>query len=343
MLHTEIGKQLSGLSQAAKLATMIGGDAIFLPICFLAATALRLGSLDSALNTALTVQLGLGLLTLPVLGYAGLYRTVVRYIDIRVVVRSCLALAAVVLLMYLLALALDINVIPRAALLIYWFVAFTYVITSRFIARALLRQGLRRAGRPRLRTAIYGAGDAGAQLAQTMQFSLEYKAVCFLDDRTDLHRKTVAGLTVYPPDALQDAIYQHDVDQIVVAIPSATAAQKRRLIETLDPAGLPVKILPGLVELVDGYASVSDIRDLDVADLLGRDPVMPCVGGRGVAHVHAGFGVRHQHHPARCAADLLVCCLHLCHHIPFHRARAASPGLAPRRPPAPAHRHLRRR
>ena len=57
------------------------------------------------------------------------------------------------------------HVIPRSALLIFWFVAFTYVVTSRFIARALLRQGMRRAGPPRRRTAIYGAGDAGVQLA----------------------------------------------------------------------------------------------------------------------------------------------------------------------------------
>ena len=275
MLSNSIGRRLANLPARGKLILMIGGDAVFLPLCLLASMALRLGSLDQALRTAPLVQLTLGLLTLPVLGYAGLYRTVVRYIDIRVVVRSCLSLAAAVLIMYGLALALDVHIIPRAALLMYWFVAFTYVITSRFIARSLLRQGLRRAGRPRLRTAIYGAGDAGAQLAQTMQFSLEYKAVCFLDDRGELHRKTVAGLKVYPPSALKDAIYRHDVDQVVVAIPSATAAQKRRLIETLEPVGLPVKILPGLVELVDGSASVADIRDLDAADLLGRDPVLP--------------------------------------------------------------------
>ena len=275
MLSNSIGKRLAGLPPRGKLAVMIGSDAVFLPLCLLASLAMRLGSLEQALATAPLIQLALGLLTLPVLGYAGLYRTVVRYIDIRVIVRACLSLAAVVLIMYALALVLDVRIIPRAALLVYWFVAFTYVITSRFMARALLRQGLRRAGRPRLRTAIYGAGDAGAQLAQTMQFSLEYKAVCFLDDSATLHRKTVAGLKVYPPSALRDAIYQHDVDQVVVAIPSATVAQKRRLIETLEPAGLPVKILPGLVELVDGQASVADIRELDVADLLGRDPVMP--------------------------------------------------------------------
>ena len=67
-------------------------------------------------------------------------------------------------------------VIPRSSLLIFWFVAFTYVITSRFIARTLLRRGQARGAAARLRTAIYGAGEAGVQLAQTMQFSPEYKA-----------------------------------------------------------------------------------------------------------------------------------------------------------------------
>ena len=275
MLYTNIGRRLASLSPRKKLAVMIGGDALFLPLCVIASVALRLGSLDGALQTGLEMQCILGLLALPVLGLAGLYRTVVRYIDLRVLVASSLALAAVALGMFGLAHALNVILIPRSSLLIFWFVAFTYVITSRFIARALLRQGLRRAGRPRLRTAIYGAGDAGVQLAQTMQFSPEYKAVCFLDDEPVLHHKTVAGLTVYPPASLDRAIFRHDVAQIVLAIPSATTAQKRELIARVEHAGLPVKILPGLVDLVKGSITVSDLREVDVADLLGRDPVRP--------------------------------------------------------------------
>jgi FlaA1/EpsC-like NDP-sugar epimerase len=254
---------------------MIGADAVFLPLCVVASVALRLGSLNAAFQTELHLQFALGLLALPVLGMAGLYRTVVRYIDLRVLVASSLALAAVALVMYGLAHTVNVLIIPRSSLLIFWFVAFTYVITSRFIARALLRQGLRRAGRPRLRTAIYGAGDAGVQLAQTMQFSPDYRAVCFLDDDRVLHHKIVAGLKVYPPALLDRAIFRHDVAQIVLAIPSATTAQKRELIKRVEHCGLPVKILPGLVDLVSGSVTVSDLRELDVADLLGRDPVAP--------------------------------------------------------------------
>ena len=275
MMLVDIGQRLSALSPRTKLAVMIGADALFLPLFLFAAIMMRLGSFEAAANTAPLVLLAIGWLTLPILGMAGLYRTVVRYIDLRVIAASSLALAAVVLVMFGLALAFEVHWIPRSALLIYWFIAFTYVITSRFIARVLLRQGLGRVGRPRVRTAIYGAGDAGAQLAQTMQLSADYQAVCFLDDRSVLHGKTVAGFRVYPPSALQEAIFRHDVALIVLAIPSAKTAQRRELISRVEHAGLPVKILPSLSNMVNGQASVSDIREVDVADLLGRDPVPP--------------------------------------------------------------------
>ena len=264
---------LSMLSPRAKFAIMIGGDAVFLPLCMLLAVAFRLGSIEAALATAPLAQIGLGLLTLPALGVAGLYRTVVRYIDLSVLVASSAALATIVLAASVGSWLLHLTLLPRSALPIFWFVAFAYVVTSRFIVRALLRRGMKQAGRHRLRNAIYGAGGAGAQLAQAMQISPDHSAVCFLDDRLDLQGKIVAGLPVYAPAALGDAIFRHDVEQIVVAIPSAGSAQKRRLIERVEGAGLPVKILPGLFDLVDGKAGLGDIREVDVADLLGRDQV----------------------------------------------------------------------
>jgi len=275
MKRAQFVRKVASLSPKKKLLLMVGGDAVFLPLCVVVAVGLRLGSFVEALHTALMVQVALGLLTLPVLGVARLYRTVLRYIDLRVVVASSAALGAVVLTVFVLALAFDVHILPRSALLIYWFIAFAYVISSRFLVRAMLRKAFKRGGNPRVRTAIYGAGDAGAQLALSMQVSPEYEAVCFLDDRGELHRKSVAGLRVYAASELQAAIFRHDVAQIVVAIPSANKAQKRELISRLESAGLPVKILPGLVDLVSGNATLSDLREVEVTDLLGRDAVPP--------------------------------------------------------------------
>ena len=264
------------MTSTRKLAIMIGGDAIFLPVCMIAAVGVRLGSLQQALQNELGLQILIGLLTLPVLGAAGLYRTVVRYIDLRVLFASSASLAVVVLAMFGLAMAFDVHLLPRSSLLMYWFVAFTYVVISRFMARSLLLQGFKRSNRSRVRTAIYGAGEAGAQLAHTMQVSREYQAVCFLDDRLSLHNKSIAGLRVHAPSQLHELIDRLDISQVVVAIPSATRAQKRELLARLQPTGLPIKILPGLVDLVKhGHVAESDLREVEVSDLLGRDPVPP--------------------------------------------------------------------
>ncbi len=275
MAPTPLGKRLADLPPRAKLALMIGSDAVFLPLCVFAAVALRLGSPEQALDYALPAQVLLGLLTLPVLGLAGLYRAVVRYIDVRVLVMAGGALAAAVLLIYLAALLLSASPIPRASVLIYWFIAFTYVVSSRFLARALLRRGLGRAGPVRRRTAIYGAGAGGVQLALAMRFSHEYDPVCFIDDQPQLQHKTVAGLRVYGPAAIADAAYRHDVEQIVVAIPSLGTARRRELMRRVEHTGLPVRILRNVVDLEKGQATLADIREVDVADMLGRDPVPP--------------------------------------------------------------------
>jgi len=273
-----LARRLAQLSPRAKIWVMVGGDAVMLPLCMIAAVTLRLGDLDLAANTSLGLQVLMAWVTLPVLGAAGLYRTVVRYIDLRVLASASIALGIEVLLFYGVALMLNFSAFPRSALLIFWFIAFAYVVTSRFVARSLLRRSLKQGVRPRLRTAIYGAGDAGAQLAQAMRFSTEYNPVCFIDDSLLLQRKSVVGLRVYTPDALAEAAVRHAVDQIVVAIPSASAAAKRKLIERVEATGLPVKILPGLFDMVDGRAGVADIREVDVADLLGRDQVTPDTG-----------------------------------------------------------------
>ena len=274
-MKNRIIKRFLALPSRAKVILMVGGDAIFLPACMVLAVSMRLGSLPMALDTALPVQIGLAWLAIPALGVAGLYRTVVRYIDLRVLLAASVALAVAVLFTYGLAYAAAFKMLPRSSLISFWFVAFVYVVTSRFLVRAMLHRSINHGARSRVITAIYGAGDAGVQLARAMQYSNEYRPVCFFDDRRELHHKSVSALPVYPPDAIAEVIERHDVAEIVIAIPSATVEEKRKLMERLAPMGLPVKILPGLTEWVAGSAGVADIRDLDVADLLGRDPVPP--------------------------------------------------------------------
>ena len=108
----------------------------------------------------------------------------------RVLTIASSALAVVVLLLFVGAVVLWVDQLPRWARLAYSLATVACVVTTIFVVRTRLRLSPRLGLRPRLRTAIYGAGDAGVQLAQTMQLSPEYKAVCFLDDDPNLHHKT---------------------------------------------------------------------------------------------------------------------------------------------------------
>ncbi len=270
-----LGRRMALLSPSNKLVLSLVADGIFLPICAFLAMALGPSSLAGAMDLDPRGYLLAGLGTLLILYVGGLYRSVVRFIDLNSVATTSVALAGVVLLLYWTAKSTEFNAIPASSLLSYWFVAFTYLLTSRVAARALLQSGMKRPGRARRRTMIYGAGNAGVELTHAMSLSLDYQAMCFIDDATNLRHRIVAGLKVYGPEELKLAAERHDIEQIVVAMPSAPVSTKRALISRIEALGLPVKILPSLAELVAGHASVSDIRDIDVSDLLGRDPVPP--------------------------------------------------------------------
>lgn len=276
MTTSRLGRLMASLSGRGKLALSYFADGLFLPICALLAVAMGPLSLRGALEEINpSVYLFTGLATIAILTLTGLYRSVVRFIDFKSVALTSLALAVAVTALYVLAKLVGFVALPAASIISYWFVAFAYLLTSRLLARTLLQSGLKRAGRPRRNTLIYGAGNAGVELARAMHLSLDYQALCFVDDSSSLWGRVVAGLKVFSPEQMEQAIGRYNIEQIVVAVPSAVASERRALITRVEAFGLPVKMLPGLTQLVAGHASVSDIRDIDVSDLLGRDPVPP--------------------------------------------------------------------
>jgi FlaA1/EpsC-like NDP-sugar epimerase len=272
---SSLGRSLTQLAPKKKLALLLGTDGVLLPLC--ACVALLLSNYGAAdINLA---DIGLFLLvsttTQVVLYFTGLYRSVVRFIDLRAVTRTAFGLVVNVLLLQALVLILSPPGIPMTAPAIYWFVAFTYLMTTRFYGRSLLLSGLKKGGQARRKTLIFGAGNAGVQLARAMFVSPEYQATCFIDDNPNLRKKIVTGLPVFGPEDLPAVVSRYEIEQIVVAMPSAPLSARRALIKRLETIGVPVKTLPGLVDLVDGEAPISAIRDVDVSDLLGRDPVPP--------------------------------------------------------------------
>ncbi len=169
--------------------------------------------------------------------------------------------------------------IPRSVLLIDW-VLHGYMLAGVWLAYRLTFERLRqfRRVRPRgdRRILIVGAGEAGNLLAREMlRFPTGYRPVAFVDDERSQHGRSVQGVRVVGTTERLPEIAQHyDADEIVLAIPSAGPADLRRIVEHCERTGLPFRVLPGISEVLAGNIRLSQLREVRIEDLLGREPVV---------------------------------------------------------------------
>lgn len=125
------------------------------------------------------------------------------------------------------------------------------------------------------RIAIFGAGRAGVQVAKALQESPEYNPVAYFDDARDKAGTSIMGIRVFAPAEISRIIERKRVDQIVLCIPSASKIRRAQIIESLMELNVEVKTLPGVDQLMTNEINLSDIREVDITELLGRDPVPP--------------------------------------------------------------------
>lgn len=289
---------LERLPRRGKRLVMLGADLVMLPLALWASVALRLGQPFPELAGVWWVFVLLPALSVPIFNALGLYRAVVRYMGpqavfavLKGVSLSALILAAVVLLKGY------PQVVPRSSLILYWLIALVGVAGTRFIARAYF-QAVARMGQSRERVVIYGAGAAGAQLAETLANGPLYEPVAFVDDDGGLYKSVVNGIKVYKPKALADLIPRLEVTQVLLAIPSMTRARRREIISRLESLHIPVKTVPPVADLIAGKGRLEEVREVQIEDLLGRDPVQPnqqlldaCVRGKAVLVTGAGGSI----------------------------------------------------
>jgi FlaA1/EpsC-like NDP-sugar epimerase len=289
--------RLASINRLVKILMMVSADLIALPLCFMVAMLLRVGSVDFMLRYGLAPNILISLITVPVFAMTGLYGAVLRFIDHCLLTAAGIGLALVVALTFLLSSFFNYKSLPHSALMIYGFVAFAYVVSSRLVLRRLLRQV--HGGRAETRlVAIYGAGEAGAKLAIAMRVSGAYRVACFFDDNPALSGRSVAGLKVLPPERCAPVVRERGIGLIVIAAPSATASQRRDMMARVQRARIPVKILGSLVELADEEISTQSIREIKIDDLLGREPIRPrpelfakCVQGKNILVTGAGGSI----------------------------------------------------
>jgi FlaA1/EpsC-like NDP-sugar epimerase len=276
---------------------MVGTDLVMIPAAFYSAMSLRLGSLEHLDVTGIWPYFAVLLTALPVFVRLGLYRAVVRYIGGRAILAVLAGVTLSTLLMLALNLVLEPRAIPFTALVIYWALALIYVAGSRSLVRQLFfSYGLK--VRAPEQVAIYGAGEAGARLSALLRGGAEFEPVAFIDDKRAMQGSHINGVTVFGPGALPKLIRDHAVNRVLLALPTAPRRRRQEILASLEPLGIRVQSVPEMLDVISGRARIDDLHDVDVTDLLGRDPVAPdpalfksCVEGKSVMVTGAGGSI----------------------------------------------------
>ena len=265
-------KYLSGLNRRTKVALQLVLDAASIVLSFLGAMLFRLEHTDFLSKPEVWTAIFIALVaTLAAFRFFGLYRTLVRYVTgkILIIVGKGAVVAAVVL--YTAGIAVDAN-LPRSVPIIFAVFVFLSVGGVRFIARTYFRNSSRWSKRPVI---IYGAGEAGPQLLNSLFHGRDYVPVALIDDDTSLHNLAVGGLSVCAPDQIPRLVRETGAQIILLALPSVSRARRREIVDDLEDLQLKIMTVPTLSEIVSGKAKISELRTVSAEDLLGRDPVAP--------------------------------------------------------------------
>lgn len=290
-------RKLLSMPRRQKQAIAVLTDLVLLYAAFWTALALRFETWSPDLATYGWQMAAAPLLAIPIFVRLGLYRAVVRFMEERVVFVVAGGVTLSVLLLAALIALTHSPALSRGVLAIYWLLAVVYVGGTRFLARSYFLHAERQRA-PRKRIAIYGAGSAGTQLAYALRAGKEYAPVLFFDDNPALLNTEVAGLRVHAPRELERLVAAREIDELLLAMPSASRARRREIIDRLEPVRCKVKLVPGMADIVSGNVTLDAIREVEIEDLLGRDAVAPdaqllarCVTGKVVMVSGAGGSI----------------------------------------------------
>jgi FlaA1/EpsC-like NDP-sugar epimerase len=292
-----VAERLIGLSRWTKRAIAVCGDAIAIPLALWAALVLKFDVLNPPAARDVAPFLIALVSTLLVFSALGLYRAVVRFMGAKsmLTIVTGVTLAVLILAVYD-RLGDGPPTLPASALAIFWALALLYALGSRFFVRYLFSRT--RNGSPPARVAIYGAGDAGARLSSVLIGGPHFEPVVFIDDKRALQGSQINGLKVHSPRELPTLIRTHGIERILLAMPSSSRRRRREILASLESLGVHVQSLPDLSDIISGKASIDELNEVDVGDLLGRDPVPPnpqllesCVRGKCVMVTGAGGSI----------------------------------------------------
>jgi FlaA1/EpsC-like NDP-sugar epimerase len=244
---------------------------VWLAICFRFESWVILSDFQW-LAVGISVALGI-----PLLVTFGFYHTVIRYAGKQTVTAALRAIGLYTIIYSAIFTVYSFPLVPRAIGILQPLLLLVGLALVRIIASQLLGEQIAnsKAYQQLPGVLIYGAGNSGQQLAGSIRASGQSRVVGFLDDNSSLHKAQIAGIPVYPASAVHQLTRQHNVSDVLLAIPRITRTRRNEIIRNLSQSKVAIRTLPSLSDLASGKIAESDLRELDIEDLLGRDPVTP--------------------------------------------------------------------
>lgn len=296
-------RRLVDAHRRTKFVLILAIDAMLCIAAVIIGFSLRLGEWDLWSPAIATVTAAALVLWLPLFLFRGIYRTVVRYIGSR----TMMGIATSSLLMMIgLAALFTINSvpgIPRTIAIIQPMIFAVLLVMSRLVARYVLFDLLnkRNAVGPRNRVLIYGAGSSGRQLALSLRYEPNKVLLGYVDDDRRLTGKHLDGVRVHYSDDLVTLIPRYQVDMVLLAMPQISRQRREEIVRKFKGISVRVLTLPAMGVLIDGSVSIGDLREIEITDLLGREPVPPnrdllhhTISGRTVMVTGAGGSIGNE-------------------------------------------------
>ena len=276
-MKNEIVKNLSSLHRYSKRSIAIITDVGLCVMCTWLAFGLRLEELILFKDFNFSPILISIILAISVFWIFGLYRTIFRYSGISLTFTILVSTSVYGFLYFLIIGIYGISGVPRSIGIIQPMLLFFGVLSSRLLVKYLMsgNKNSKNKSSYKKKVLIYGAGTAGRQLVIALENSTEYKVRGFLDDNSQLHKQVLLGQPIHDPSKLNSLIKNQDISIVLLALPSIGRNRRNKIISKLNKFKLIVKTLPSIEEVVEGKITISDIKDLNIDDLLDREKVNP--------------------------------------------------------------------
>ncbi len=205
--------------------------------------------------------------------FTGQYKSVTRYVGRKDSYLICLRNTLLIFIIYLIGTFFEFTLKNNNSLLLIWILLNSTIIFSRFILRDLILFFKPRKSSKKIKVAIYGAGSAGSQLAESINTQSNYQIESFIDDDKDLSYRTIKGITIIPPEEIENLIGK--IEYILLAIPSLSTNKYQKIFSFLCKYNLKILRVPSLEDLTSGRAKIDTLKPISIEDLLSRKRVPP--------------------------------------------------------------------